>query len=191
MAKHVSKSITLTLTPSTVGIANELLLRLLVGGDDAVRRADRFRAGEKVAVSWTKNHIRGFALSNPTKKLVGDLGKDMAAASLYMTVQAAVAKGAPVSFINQSIFHVQLDRFGVMGEDGEVIRHDYVADSDFSMPYLSLQNCQSHPTGMELHVFNKKWKAKYGGRLHYDGEAMKAQYPEQWAEAVQIAQACV
>jgi len=191
MTKHVSKSITLTLTPSTVGIANDLLLRLLVGGDDVVRSVDLFKSGEKVVVSWTKNHIRGFALTNNDKRLVGDLREDMAAASLFMVVQAAVAKGAPVSFINQSIFHIHLERFGVMGEDGEVIRHDYVADSDFSMPYLSLQKCQSHPTGMELYVFNKKWKAKYGGRLHYNGEALKAQYPEQWAEAAQIAKACV
>mgnify|MGYP003154651342 CR=1 FL=1 len=191
MAKHISKTITLTLTPSTVSMANDLLLRLLVGGDDAVREGDLFKSGEKVVVSWTKDHIRGFGLTNNDKRLVGDLREDMAAASLFMVVQAAVAKGAPVSFINQSLFHVQVERFGVVGEDGEVIRHDYVVDSDFSMPYLSLQKCKAHPTGVEMYVFNKKWKAKYGGKLHYDGEALKAQYPEQWAEAAQIAQACV
>jgi len=191
MAKHISKSITLTLTPSTVSMANDLLLRLLVGGDDAVRAVDRFKSGEKVVVSWTKDHIRGFALTNNDKRLVGDLREDMAAASLFMVVQAAVAKGAPVSFINQSLFHVEVQRFAVTGEDGEVIRHDYVADWDFSMPYMSLQKCKGEVTGMEMYVFNKKWKAKYGGKLHYKGEALKAEYPQQWAEAAQIAKACV
>lgn len=185
---NLSQSITLKLTPTTVSLINELLVRLLVGGPDAVRQADMFKSGELVVVSWTKDHIRGWSLGNPDKKFAACKRSNAYASSLFISTQTAVAKGAPVSWISQDTHHIHLERVPVVDEEGNLKRIDYFC-WDTGLAFVSLWNCQRECTGIELHSLNNSWKQTYKGILHYDGAKLKAAYPSQWAEAVSIAKA--
>ena len=187
--REFSKSITLKLTPTTVKLVNALLVPLLVQqktGHHTHHESYRLKSGEKVVLSWTKDHIRGWSLADPDKKFAGCKRNNAYASSLFISAQTAVAKGAPVSWISQETNWIQLERVPVVDEKDNIKRVVYF-DLNTSVPFLTLYNIKRHCTGMELHVLNKKWKQTYGGILHYDGAKLQAAYPEQWAEAIAIA----
>lgn len=189
--RNLSKSITLKLSPTTVKLVNALLVRLMVQcetGQQTVFEENYFKSGEMVVLSWTKDHVRGWSMADPDKKFAGCKRSNAHASSLFISAQTAVAKGAPVSWISQETHHIQLERVPVVDENDNIKRVLYF-DLNTSLPFITLHNCQRECTGMELHVLNNKWKETYKGILHYDGASLKAAYPSQWAEAVQIAKA--
>jgi hypothetical protein len=184
--RNYSKSIVLTLSPTTVKLVNELRVVSLTQTPDM--NQGRFKSGEKVALSWTKDHVRGWSMSDPSKAFAGCKRNNAYASSLFISGQTAVAKGAPVSWISQETHHIQLERVPVVDGDGNLKRVQYHCKENGYI-FLILHNCQRECTGMEMHVLNNKWKETYRGILHYDGTSLKDAYPSQWAEAGQIAKA--
>ena len=137
MKRNLSKSVVLTLNATSAKLVNQLHVDRLVTGSI---RADRtFRPGQKVTVSYTRDHVRGFSLANPLTRFVGKKTEDAAAASLYVMACMAYERAEEHPFINQSFYHVFLTRHVIVADDdlSKVVRVEWV-DEEFT-PYLTFK----------------------------------------------------
>jgi len=149
-----------------------------------------FKGGERVMVSTTDKHVRGYSLYTPTKMFFGTKLNSFAGSTIFICAMQAMEKSGITEFIQQSLYHIPLTRYDCMGPFHDA---SWYVDDRTGIVWMTLDYPDGvrpeleEPTGWEMHSLNREWKRNYGGLVHYRGDLLKEKYPESWKEAGRIA----